>query len=377
MTQSHANAPTDKAAGASFVTPAVANRTAAAGNTIRDDGAAEAAPLSGGARERPPLAGLKLGRKDWLLFQLMRAVVQAFSLLPDFVLYPLGVLGGYICYLIDRRHVAIGMVNLAIAFPDRSERERRRIVRASYLNLGRGGAEYVRLAGFFYRRLVGRVAYERFQYWDELKRRYPGRGIVVLSAHFGNFELLATAHALHGHQITLVHHTQRFVAGDALMTWVRERAGVNVVRKRSAARAVLKALGDGQLVGVPFDQNAKRGEAVFVPFFGEPAATSRTLARLVQKSHAIVVPVFIVREPDNRHHRIVIRDHIVLQESADAEADIEENTRRFLCPIEDMVRRYPEQFLWQHRRYRTRPRGMPPLYVEGRRHRDSRPKAAR
>ena len=184
----------------------------------------------------------------------------------------------------------------------------------------------MRLAGFFYRRLIGRVAYDRFHYWDELKRRYPGRGIVVLSAHFGNFELLATAHALHGHQITLIHHTQRFVAGDALMTWVRERAGVDVVRKRSAVRAVLKALGDGQLVGVPFDQNAKRGEAVFVPFFGEPAATSRTLARLVQKSHAIVVPVFIVREPDNRHHRIVIQDHIPLQESADAEADVEENT---------------------------------------------------
>jgi Kdo2-lipid IVA lauroyltransferase/acyltransferase len=368
VTASAANAPekasTDKAAA-----PNGANGTVAADT-------AEAAPSAGVARQRPPLAGLKLGRKDRLLFQLMRAFVQAFSLLPDFVLYALGVLGGYIGFLVDRRHVAIAMVNLAIAFPDRSERERRRIVRASYLNLGRGVAECVRLGGFFYRRLIERVAYERFQYWDEIKRRYPGRGIVVLSAHFGNFELLATAHALHGHQITLVHHTQRFLAGDALITWVRERAGVDVVRKRSAARAMLKALGDGQLVGVPFDQNAKRGEAIFVPFFGEPAATSRTLARLVQKSHAIVVPVFIVREPDNRHHRIVIQDQIALQESADAQADIEENTRRFLRPIEDIVRRYPEQFLWQHRRYRTRPRGLQPLYEGTRRHRDSRPKAA-
>lgn len=378
MTASLANAPKEKASSDAAAAPNGTNGTATTSDTTRiTDDAAEAAAASGFARERPPLAGLKLGRKGWLLFQLMRAVVLAFSLLPDFILYPLGVLGGYIAYLVDRRHVAIAMVNLAIAFPERSKRERRRIVRASYLNLGRGGAEYVRLAGFFHRRLIGRVAYERFQYWDELKRRYPGRGLVVLSAHFGNFELLATAHALHGHQISLVHHTQRFVAGDALMTWVRERTGVDVVRKRSAARAVLKVLGDGQLVGVPFDQNAKRGEAVFVPFFGEPAATSRTLARLVRKSQAIVVPVFIVREPDNRHHRIVIQDLIQLQESADAEADIEENTRRFLRPIEEMVRRYPEQFLWQHRRYRTRPRGMAPLYDETRRHRDSRPKAAR
>jgi Kdo2-lipid IVA lauroyltransferase/acyltransferase len=366
----------EKASTAATAAPTAANGTAGPGDPARAADAAQRAPSGGVARARPPLAGLKLGRKDWLLFQLMRVVVHVFSLLPDFILYPLGVLGGYVGYLVDRRHVAIAMVNLAIAFPDRSQRERRRIVRASYLNLGRLGAEYIRLAGFFYRRLIGRVVYERFQYWDELKRRYPGRGIVVLSAHFGNFELLATAHALHGHQITLIHHTQRFVAGDALMTWVRERAGVDVARKRSAVRAVLKVLGDGQLVGVPFDQNAKRGEAVFVPFFGEPAATSRTLARLVQRSHAIVVPVFIVRAPDNRHHRIVIQDHIPLQESADAEADVEENTARFLRAIEGMVRRYPEQFLWQHRRYRTRPRGMAPLYAETRRHRDSRVKAA-
>jgi KDO2-lipid IV(A) lauroyltransferase len=356
-------------------TPAGIDGTTSAGNTTR--AAAEAASASAVARERPPLAGLKLGRRDWILFQLMRAGLHAFSLLPDFILYPLGLLGGYLGYLLDRRHVAIGMVNLAIAFPDRSERERRRILRASYLNLGRGGAEYVRLAGFFHRRLIRRVTYERFHYWDEIKRAYPGRGIVVLSAHFGNFELLATAHAMHGHQIALVHHTQRFVAGDALMTWVRERAGVDVVRKRSATRAVLKALGDGQLVGVPFDQNAKRSEAIFVPFFGEPAATSRTLARLVEKSQAVVVPVFMVREPGNRSHRMVIQDLIPLEESADAEANIEENTRRFLRAVENIVRRYPEQFLWTHRRYRTRPRGMAPLYKEHRRrHRDSRPKPA-
>jgi KDO2-lipid IV(A) lauroyltransferase len=332
------------------------------------------APVSGRARDTSVrqrlMAGLKLGRKDWLIFQAMRVIIHALSLLPDFVLYGLGVLGGYVAYFADRRHVAIGMINLAIAFPERSEAERRRIIRASYLNLGRGAAEYVRLAGFFHRRLIARVAYERFQYWDELKRLYPGRGIVVLSAHFGNFELMAAAHALHGHQITLIHHTQRFAAGDALMSWVRERAGVDVVRKRSAARAVLVALARGELVGVPFDQNAKRGEAVFVPFFGEPAATSRTLARVVRKSNALVVPVFIVREADNRRHRIAIGEAIPLRETSDLAADIEENTRRFLRPIEDMVRQYPEQFLWQHRRYRTRPRGMAPIYKETRRHRD-------
>jgi Kdo2-lipid IVA lauroyltransferase/acyltransferase len=305
---------------------------------------------------------LNLSFKDRLLFYLMAGVIHVLSLIPDFLLYPLGIAGGFIGYWLDRRHIPIGMKNLAIAFPERSEAERRRILRASYLNLGRGGAEFIRLGGFFYRRLKDRVAYQRFAYWAEVNARYPGRGSIILSAHFGNFELLAPAHAMHGFQINLVHHTQRFLAGDALITFVRERAGVEIVRKHAAARAVLKALRRGETVGIPFDQNAKRSEAIFVPFFTELAATASGLARLVAISKAPVVPVFIVRQPDMRSHRIEIQDEVPVQRSGDADADIEENTRRFVKAIEDTVRRYPEQFLWTHRRYRTRPRGMPPIY---------------
>ena len=336
---------------------------------------AERLPAAGGASPAPAARrprGSNLPQLDFksrILFRAMRAVVYLLSLLPDFALYPIGVFSGVVAYLLDRRHRKIGMINLGIALPERDLREHRRILRASYVNLGRGMAECIRLGGFFHRRLKDRVGYDRFEYWDEIKQRYPGKGIVVMSAHFGNFELLAVAHAMHGHQISLVHHTQRFLAGDALLTWIRERAGVEIVRKHSAARAVLKVLHDGDMVGVPFDQNAKRSEAVFVPFFGEPAATSSGLARLVRLTGALVVPVFIVRQPDNRTHQIVIQDALELQHSADVEADIRVNTARFLKPIEEMVRRYPEQFLWTHRRYRTRPLGLVPLYeAKPRRH---------
>jgi Kdo2-lipid IVA lauroyltransferase/acyltransferase len=292
----------------------------------------------------------------------MAAVLHAFSLLPDFVLYPLGMFGGWLGYLLDGRHVRVGLRNLAFAFPNQSPAERKRILRASYVNLGLSAAEYVRLGGFFYRRLKRRVIYSRFEYWAAMNRRYPGKGAVILTAHFGNFELLPAAHALHGYPITLVHHTQRFLAGDALMTYVRERAGIKVIRKHAAARAVLKSLHGGELVGIPFDQNAKRSEAVFVPFFGEPAATSSGLARLVAIAKVPVVPVFLLRQRNWRHHRIEILDEISIQRSGDAQADIEENTRRFTGVIEDFVRRHPTQFLWTHRRYRTRPRGMAPVY---------------
>jgi Kdo2-lipid IVA lauroyltransferase/acyltransferase len=292
----------------------------------------------------------------------MVAALHVLSLLPDWVLYQLGKAGGWLGYLLDRRHVRIGLRNLTLAFPDKTPSDRKKILRASYINLGLSGAEYIRLGGFFSRRLKRRVKYNRFEYWAQMARCYPGKGVVILTAHFGNFELLPAAHALYGYPITLVHHTQRFLAGDALMTYVRERAGVKVIRKHAAARAVLKSLKEGELVGIPFDQNAKRSEAVFVPFFGEPAATSSGLARLVAIAAVPVVPVFLVRQRNWRQHRIEILDEIPIQRSDDSFADIEENTRRFTQAIEDFVCRHPTQFLWTHRRYRTRPRGMAPVY---------------
>jgi Kdo2-lipid IVA lauroyltransferase/acyltransferase len=315
-------------------------------------------------RKRPERRSqpLELDARSRLLFWIFRAIINALSLIPDFILYPLGVFFGHLAYRLDRRHVRIGLKNLEIAFPEKSEHERRRILRESYVNLGRSGAEYVRLGGFFYRRLKRRVAYQGLAHFARALRSTPGTGALVLTAHFGNFELLLAAHALHGYQISLVHHTQRFLAGDALMTFVRERAGVDIIRKHSAARAVLRALKDGDLVGIPYDQNAKRSEAVFVPFFGEPAATAGAVTRLAMISGASVVPVFLVRQPDRRHHRIVIHEAISVQRTGDTEADVLENSRRFVKAVEDAVRTHPEQFLWTHRRYRTRPRNLPPVY---------------
>ena len=305
---------------------------------------------------------LRLNFRDRCLFYMMVATMHLVSLLPDFVLYWLGVLGGKLAFRLDKRHVKIGIKNLEIAFPELTPAARLRILHDSYVNIGRSCAEYIRLGGFFYRRLVRKVRYEGLEQWDEGRRRFPGRGILILTAHLGNFELGPAVHIMHGYQMSLVHHTQSFLAGDALMTFIRERAGVEIIRKHKAARPVLRALRRGEMVATPFDQNAKRREALFVPFFGELAATASGLARVARMSGAAVVPVFLVRDPNHRTHRIVIQRELPLQHTADADADILENTRRFVAAIERMARVYPDQFLWTHRRYRTRPRGAPKIY---------------
>jgi len=317
-------------------------------------------PLSRGI---PKSTRIRLGLKDRLIFWLMVAAIHALSLLPDFILYKLGEAGGLIFYRFDRRHTRIGMRNLEIAFPEKSDAERRRILCASYINLGRTGAEYVRLGGFFYRRLRRRVTYNRLDIWNNLTPKYPGKGALILTAHFGGFELLPAGHALHGFQISLVHHTQRFLAGDALVTFIRERAGVQIIRKHTAAREMLRSLKRGDIIGIPLDQNAKRSEAIWVPFFGELAATPSGFDRLAKMAGAPVMPVFIVRQPDGRSHVIEMYEEIPQQRTGDRDADALVNTARYQKAIEEMVRKYPEQWLWTHRRYRTRPvRGTPSLY---------------
>jgi Kdo2-lipid IVA lauroyltransferase/acyltransferase len=317
-------------------------------------------PLSLG---KPKSTRLNLGLKDRIIFWMLLAVLHAFSLLPDFILYKLGIAFGLVFHRFDHRHRKIGIRNLEIAFPEKSAAERERILRASYINLGRTGAEYVRLGGFFYRSLARRITYNRLDVWNELTPRYPGKGALILTAHFGGFELLPAGHALHGFQIGLVHHTQRFLAGDDLVSFIRERAGVQIIRKHTAAREMLRSLKRGEIIGIPLDQNAKRSEAIWVPFFGELAATPSGFDRLAMMAGAPVVPVFIVRQPDGISHVIEIFEEIPQQRTGDRNADTLVNTARYQKAIEEMVRKYPEQWLWTHRRYRTRPvRGTPSLY---------------
>ena len=208
-----------------------------------------------------------------------------------------------------------------------------------------------------------RVTYNRLDIWNGLTPKYPGKGALILTAHFGNFELLPAGHAMHGYQISLVHHTQRFLPGDALITFIRERVGVQIIRKHKAAREMLRTLRRGDIIGIPLDQNAKRSEAIWVPFFGELEATPSGFDRLAMMAGAPVVPVFIVRQPDGCSHVIEIYEEIPQQRTGDREADAIANTTLYQKAIEEMVRKYPEQWLWTHRRYRTRPvRGTPSLY---------------
>jgi KDO2-lipid IV(A) lauroyltransferase len=175
----------------------------------------------------------------------------------------------------------------------------------------------------------------------------------MLTAHLGNWELLTLAPAMTGYPLTVVARSLESRALDAWADRLRRTAGVEVVDKRRALRALLEALRRGRLVGVLLDQNASRREGIFVPFFRRPASTSRSLALLALRTRTPVVPAFTCRLAPGRH-RITIHPALPLAASGD-EAAIRALTARCTEAIEDAIRATPDQWLWCHDRWRTRP----------------------
>jgi Kdo2-lipid IVA lauroyltransferase/acyltransferase len=261
------------------------------------------------------------------------------------------------------RRRRIGMTNLGIAFPEKSVAERRAILRASWRNLGRMVAECAhipRLTAANIGRLV-HVATE--EPWAQLlaDAARPG-GVLVLTGHFGNWELFAIAHGLLGHPVHLVHQTIKNPLVDAFVERLRHRGEVRMLRKHGAARGVLRTLRSGGIMVLPLDQNASRRTGVFVEFFGRAASTNAGFGRIAARTGAAVYPAFLVREGTSARNRIVILPRIPFASMADSDRAATDLTQRCTAVLEAMIRTHPDHWLWTHKRWRTRPLGEPAIY---------------
>ncbi len=270
---------------------------------------------------------------------------------------------GHVAYVLARPQRKTAMVNLRIAFPEKPVHERLAILRESCRNFGRVAAEWCHMQRLTAANVADRVTFDDPEFWHgEAQRIIASSGILVLTGHFGNWELFAHAIGLYGNPVHLVHRPFRNPRFDAFVNAERRRSGTTLISKRRAAAQIVRVLRDGGIVAIPFDQNATGRWGVFADFFGVPASTHPGLARLHELSQAPVYPVFLVRQGGTPSHRIVILPRVETVRSSDRDADTVENTRRFNRVLEDMVRAHPEQWIWMHKRWRTRPPGAPPLY---------------
>lgn len=324
----------------------------------RADDAGETAGIgtpTAGASRRP-------SGRDRLELLIFRAAIGALGMLPRALALRVGAWLGDLFYLLDRRDRAIALANLAIAFPQRTPAEHRAILRASVRNLGRTAAEICHLGALTADTVRRYVTIEDPAHWQSTLERAAQHGTLILTGHFGNWELLAYAHGLLGHPITLVHRPMNNELVDNAITDMRKRAGTVSLPKKSAAKAALRALHRHQIVAIPADQNQTRRYGVFADLFGLPASTTPGPARLAMLSGAPVVPVFLVRVGDSDQHRIVVLPEVEMVKTGDREADVIENTRRCNAVFEVILSRYPEQWIWFHKRWKTRPLGDPKIY---------------
>ena len=248
-----------------------------------------------------------------------------------------------------------GLRNLELAFPKKSAAERKRILRRLYRNLGWLLAEFCQMPKYTRENTRGFLRYEGLEHY--LAARERGKGVLIVTGHLGAWELSSFYHSLMGHPMSIVIRRLDNVRVDRLVNAIRCLHGNRVLHKDDFARGLLGAMRQGETVGILMDTNMTPPQGVFVPFFGRPACTASGLARVALRTGATVLPGFMVWEEAEQKYVLRFGEEIPVIATGDDEADTLANTVKFTAVIEEWVRRYPEQWLWVHRRWKTRPDG--------------------
>jgi Kdo2-lipid IVA lauroyltransferase/acyltransferase len=292
-------------------------------------------------------------------------VVAAVRLLPMRAVLMAGTLLGRAFYTFDAGHRRLAMSNLRAAFPHRPEAECRAITRSMFEHFGRLLAALLKFSTMTPDEMLAHVEFAGEE--RVLQAHAHGRGVLLFTGHFGFWEINALVHALTIRPIAVLARPLDNPLLHELLESVRGRTGNTVIYRRGAIRRVLRALGNNQAIAVLIDQHIATADAVYVEFFNRPAATTSALAALALRTGAPVVPVFALPMPGGRFR--MVYEHPVDPPRGEGDEAIREFTQRCTDVLEMYVRRYPELWLWMHRRWRDVPEGeaVGGMFPEGRR----------
>lgn len=298
--------------------------------------------------------------REALEYILAWSLLKLLGMLPRRAARGAGAALGAVAWLVLPHLRRTGLRNLELAFPRMPVRERARLLRSLYRHLGWQLAEFCHMPRYTRENTRELIRYEGLEHYLAACGR--GRGVLIVTAHLGAWELSSFWHSLMGYPMTMVIRRLDNPRVDALVNGIRCLHGNRVVHKDDFARGLLSAMRRGETVGILMDTNMTPPQGVFVPYFGVTACTASGLARVAQRTGAAVLPGFLVREAQEGKYVLHFGAEIPLAHTRDDEADVLENTARFTQAIEDAVRRYPDQWLWVHRRWKTRPPGEPSIY---------------
>lgn len=284
----------------------------------------------------------------FLVFRFMSFIVLA---LPTRIGLVLGRAFGSISFYILKKERKKALENLDIAFGDsKSKAEKRSIAKKAFENLGKSFIEVISIPKFNRGNINKYVSCKNI---GILKRFVlENKGVIILSAHFGNWELLAHYISMQGLPINVIARRVRIDGLEAFLAGIRKKNNVNVIYRDASAKEIVDLLRNKKFVGIMPDQDMDSVSGVFVDFFGKSAWTPSGAAILNLLTGAPIVPCFMARRSFG--HEFLIEAPIELIKTGDKRKDILENTQRYTRTIEDCIRRYPEQWVWFHDRWKTK-----------------------
>lgn len=303
---------------------------------------------------------LKAG-SDWIVYLGLRGLIAPVSWIPLKAAYAICEICSLIVYALDRKHRRIGLVNLRIAFPDQSERWRRKVLRDSFRRIADHFVELVCLPRISAAEVRKRVTYEPGRGLENYEAaKAVGRGVMYLTGHFSTWEILPLAQAVLRNPLNVVVRPLDNPFLDRWLTGIRSRFGNRVIPKGSSLRRILGLLSRDEDVGILIDQNVQEKDGVFVPFLGHQSCTTASPAALALRTKCPVVIGFLIPAGNRGRYQMRFYPPLELVSTGDRDADIKKYTEVFNRYLEEVIRENPDCWLWGHRRFRTQPDGFDP-----------------
>src|ERR1017187_3622788 len=298
--------------------------------------------------------------RERIEYWLVLAVARSLGWMPRGLSRLLAGLLAWAVYQSMGRLRKVGEFNLELAMPQLSGDERKQTLRGVFRHLGWQLVEFCRMPRYTAENTRDWIRTEGLEHY--LRALARDKGVLVLTGHLGAWELSSFYHSLMGYPMGMVIRPLDNRLLDDFVNGIRCMYGNRVLSKNDFARGLLTAMRAGETVGILMDTNMTPPQGVFVRFFGVTACTASGLARVALKTGAAVLPGFLLWEESERQYVLHFYPEVALAKAGDAEADAAENTAHFNAVLEDLIRQYPSQWLWMHRRWKTRPPGDPPIY---------------
>ena len=291
-----------------------------------------------------------------------KSVLTSLGLMPAPAVYGVGRAFGRLAYRLAGDLRRTGAINLRLAFPEKSDSEREELLRECFDSLGRVLGLFSQFSSRSQEELRQLIEVQGLENLEAAKRTHGNR-LLLFTGHLGAWELTSFGLALVGHPFTFLVRRIDNPQIEQFVDRVRIRFGNKTIDKLSAARSMLKILRTGETpLGLLTDLNTLDDEAIFVDFFGVPAATTFIVAKLSLRTGAPLIPVFAPWSEEKKKFLLIVGPPLSIEPSGDEDADVRLLTTKLSLMIENQIRKYPGQWLWIHKRWKTRPPGEPPIY---------------